>query len=366
MDWSQSLSTDRIPDELRQLHRFVLWKRKEKNGQWTKIPYSALTGFQASTADPDTWTDFSSALERYSRGGYDGIGLVLGEGYVGLDMDHCREAETGEIEPWALRIVDLLQSYTEISPSRKGLHIIVKASLPECRSRFFGRLEVYDRGRYFTMTGESLPGTPSVVHERDLGDLLSELRSAQDFLDWAQRQAQAEKIKDLWDGKWPSFPSQSEADLALCHYLSSFAHNDPRQTDRLFRLSRLYRAKWDERRSGDGRTYGELTISKALGQEILLHSAMETQVVLGGIRTLRDRKQAPRGPQALDRIPLVAWCTNYAVRPNRSRQDNVPGELGTIRSDDTRRRWTNRLWRRRARASKPERTAPGTLYRSRG
>ena len=69
------------------------------------------------------------------RGDYDGIGFEFGNGYVGIDLDHCRDAETGEVQEWALEIIDHLDSYTEASPSETGVHIICKGALPEGRRR---------------------------------------------------------------------------------------------------------------------------------------------------------------------------------------------------------------------------------------
>ena len=83
-----------------------------------------------------------------------------------MDLDHCRNAETGEVEPWATEIVEELDSYTEVSPSGDGLHIIIQGKLPSGRRRK-GNIEMYDSVRYFTMTGDHVAGTPATVEERD-------------------------------------------------------------------------------------------------------------------------------------------------------------------------------------------------------
>ena len=81
----------------------------------------------------------------------DGIGLQLGPPCVGIDLDKCRNAESGVIELWAKEIIEKLNSYTEISPSGTGIHIWVKGAIPKTGRRK-GRIEIYDSGRdYFTV-----------------------------------------------------------------------------------------------------------------------------------------------------------------------------------------------------------------------
>lgn len=94
--------------------------------------------------------------------GLDGIGFMfsVSDPYTGIDLDKCLNAETGELEPWAQRCVDLFNSYTEITPSGKGLHIIIRGKLPG-KGRKKGKFEVYDRGRFFTFTGNVFDGNDS-------------------------------------------------------------------------------------------------------------------------------------------------------------------------------------------------------------
>ena len=82
-----------------------------------------------------------------------------------MDLDGCLDPKTGELEGWARQIVEELDSYTEISPSGTGVHILIRATLPEGRNRK-GRFEAYDRGRYFTVSGKHLAGTPQTIEER--------------------------------------------------------------------------------------------------------------------------------------------------------------------------------------------------------
>src|SRR5829696_2592364 len=146
--------------KLGDLSQWLCWGIEGRDGKPTKIPYSPLTGEKASTTDPQTWASYSEAVEAYREHGYGGIGLVFGEHdpFCGVDLDGCLNPETGEIEEWAREIIEELDSYTEVSPSGKGVHVLVRATLPEGRNRK-GRFEAYDRGRYFTVTGKHLAGS---------------------------------------------------------------------------------------------------------------------------------------------------------------------------------------------------------------
>jgi putative DNA primase/helicase len=116
-----------------------------------KVPYSPRTGRRASSTDLLTWGTFEEALEAYENGEYAGLGFVFcsGDPYTGVDLDDCVN-ENGEIAPWALEIVCYLDSYTELSATGTGLHIIVRGDVPNRRK---GDVEVYISKRFFTMTG---------------------------------------------------------------------------------------------------------------------------------------------------------------------------------------------------------------------
>ena len=97
---------------------------------------------------------FPEALEAYKTGRYDGIGFVFcsADPYTGVDLDKCRNPETGDIDPWAREIMDALGGYQEVSPSGAGIHVIVEGKLPEGRNRR-GNIEAYSQERFFTVTG---------------------------------------------------------------------------------------------------------------------------------------------------------------------------------------------------------------------
>ena len=146
-----------IPHELKDWDQWVCWKAEYKNSKWTKVPYNPNNGRKAKSNDPSTWGSFELAYRRYGQNGYDGIGYMLSndDPFTGFDFDHCRNPETEEIELKVKEYIDRLNSYTEISPSGKGIRIFVKAELPEGR-RKNGNIEVYNSGRYLTLTGHRI------------------------------------------------------------------------------------------------------------------------------------------------------------------------------------------------------------------
>jgi len=138
-----------IPEELRIRPQWVVWKAVGDKPD--KIPYSARTGRRASSTDLLTWSTFEEALQAYENGEYDGVGFVFSSAdpYTGIDLDDC-VAEDGEIALWALEIARYFDSYTELSATGSGLHIIVRGEVPNRRK---GDVEVYSSKRFFTVTG---------------------------------------------------------------------------------------------------------------------------------------------------------------------------------------------------------------------
>jgi putative DNA primase/helicase len=138
-----------IPEELRVRPQWVVWKAVGDKPD--KVPYSARTGRRASSTDLLTWATFQEALEAYKNGDYAGLGFVFSSAdpYTGIDLDDCVYAD-GEIAGWALEIVRYFESYTELSATGTGLHIIVRGDVPNRRK---DEVEVYSSKRFFTVTG---------------------------------------------------------------------------------------------------------------------------------------------------------------------------------------------------------------------
>ncbi len=144
-----------IAEELRARRQFVLWKLKRRNGRWDKIPFQP-NGDPADTTDLMSWCSFDEAVAALEDGRWRGIGFVFSSGdpYTGIDLDNCRDPESGQLEEWAERIVRKLDGYAEVSPSGRGVHIIVRGKVPKPRNT--KRIEAYSAERFFTMTGRQL------------------------------------------------------------------------------------------------------------------------------------------------------------------------------------------------------------------
>lgn len=158
-----------IPDSLRELDRWVLWRYATTDtGRQTKKPFQA-DGRPASSTDPATWTTCEAALNAYDRGSFDGIGFVFSDqdDISGIDLDDC--LVNGALKPWAQEIVAAFsETYMEVSPSGTGIKIFCRATLPDKgRKKVFsdGGIEVYDRDRYFTVTGHAWCGAPSEIED---------------------------------------------------------------------------------------------------------------------------------------------------------------------------------------------------------
>lgn len=290
----------KIPDEIRSLHQWVGFSAAlGKNGRTTKKPVDPQTLYGASSTNPATWGSFDQALSvvgRQCRVGQDsgtvnGIGFVFAPPYCGIDIDHCIDKGTGEVNPQALEIVRAMDSYTEISPSGTGLHIIYKGQVHSDWKRKKADalgdgidLEMYQHGRYFTVTGNAFGDAKTVeyrddeaeaIHNRFMQRTVSNTQrtarkpalsiSDDDILDLARNSRNGMLFSELYAGVWQGhYGTQSEADMALCSMLAFWFRKDAAKIDTAFRRSGLMREKWD-RKTGTS-TYGELTVSNAINR----------------------------------------------------------------------------------------------------
>ena len=119
-----------IPESLKQLNQWVCFKLvyNEKKGKHDKIPKDPKTGYNAKANDPATWSDFQTAVKAVSKYGFDGIGIEFANGIFGVDLDGV--VKDGKLTPEAQDIIRTLDSYTEYSPSGKGIHILCRGTIP--------------------------------------------------------------------------------------------------------------------------------------------------------------------------------------------------------------------------------------------
>ncbi len=274
-----------VPSDLRALRRWVTWRDETRNGKTTKRPAQRVD-------DAEAWLSLDDAVARVASGEGRGVGFVLGAGVVGIDLDHCIDAD-GRLHEIASDALTLLGTYCERSPSGRGLHVLIRGRIAEPKNvrkqdGVPGR-ELYDgrngSARYFTVTGDRV-GTALEVREGPqaqaaldafigkwfsqeprLGNEPNDAGHALDD-DWRLQVMLAAKDGPKWrrlfEGNHSAYPSPSEADLALCGKLRFYTHGNAQQMDRLFRRSGLMRAKWDEKHGEQ--TYGELTVAKAIAK----------------------------------------------------------------------------------------------------
>jgi hypothetical protein len=167
-----------IPHDLRNRNQWVLWKTITRAGKPTKVPYRP-NGIEADSSDLATWTSYKEVVETYHKGGYDGIGYVFDplDPYAGIDLDDCINQD-GSIKPKAKIICDSINSYSEISPSGKGIKIFLKAKIPVNIQKKDGKfqqgfnskkpdleIEIYYGTRFFTLTGNRLADYPPTIED---------------------------------------------------------------------------------------------------------------------------------------------------------------------------------------------------------
>lgn len=281
------MNYESIPNELRSIPNWVCWKAypdAKSHSGIRKIPINPITGGQAMSNNPQTWTGFETALK--SSVNYDGIGFMFSDsGYFGVDLDDCRDSIDSYLHGGKSGIIaefiDTLQTYAEYSQSRNGIHLICRGSLPAGRRRN-GKIEMYDSGRFFIMTGNAI-GEYSYIsdcterikylHIKYVGiqretpvnrsctpSMLN--MSEQEIISKIMNSQSREKFAALYSGDFSDYPSQSEADMAFCSILAFWCGGDIALMDKIYRSSGLMREKWDRRQSGS--TYGTITLNNAV------------------------------------------------------------------------------------------------------
>lgn len=279
-----------IPPELRAIPQWLVWRLEEPRrpgDKRVKMPYTPGGTTRAKTNDRRTWRPFAEALAAYEKGGYDGLGFVFSpdDPYVGIDLDGAYDPDTQQYTDKARDVLLLLNSYSELSTSGTGVHIVVKGLLP-FNGGNQGWCEVYQSLRFFAMTGCAIPGLPPEVESRQQeldafvtayfprpepvcggrrAPLATVCLEDATLIDQARNASNGAKFDQLWNGRWQSagYVSQSNADMALASMLR-FWTQDVAQIKRLVSQSGLYRDKWDAKRGGT--TYGEYTANKAISR----------------------------------------------------------------------------------------------------
>ena len=150
-----------------------MWRyEKNRKGERTKVPINPATGRKAKSNTPATWSTFDDAVAACERFDCSGVAFVFSEAddFFGIDLDACRNPDTGELTPWAAEIVGAVDSYAKYRQAAYGVKIVARGKMPDGSRNVkklsnvptFGTKEpeiaVYDRVRFWTMTGQRLPG----------------------------------------------------------------------------------------------------------------------------------------------------------------------------------------------------------------
>ncbi|HNO80379.1 MAG TPA: hypothetical protein PKN33_20220 [Phycisphaerae bacterium] len=279
-----------VPEALRERPQWVCWGFVKRGDKLTKCPLNPMKGSKASSTDPSTWGTFDTAIAGSRKYG-NGVGFVFTaeDPIAGVDLDDCIDPQTGDIKAWARVILNALGSYSETSPSGTGVKVFLQATKNggRCKTGYKdGAIEMYDSGRFFTVTGARWGEYSTDVEERQeqFDALYAKVFAKPEKMPPASSETTSPatptltddeiirlacssrksgtKFSALWDGRWEEyFNSASEADSSVIFTLAYYT-KDSSQLDRLFRCSGLMRPKWDERHGEQ--SYGELTIGNAL------------------------------------------------------------------------------------------------------
>lgn len=245
---------DNIPHEMRTFKQWCCWQLvPTDSGKPTKLPYDPKQNKLASVTDPSTWGTFEQAVAAKNFYNYSGIGFVLtrNDPYAFIDLDDTN-GDSEALQRQQL-IFNEFDSYAERSPSGRGLHIIIRASLPSGRKRSY--VELYSADRYMTMTGDVYRDAPINPHQEKASLLWEQMKGSVNnqlydgtaavkeddaiVIQRAHFAANGEKFGKLYAGDWQSYySSQSEADFALVDMVAFYTQNKE-QIVRIFRSSGL-------------------------------------------------------------------------------------------------------------------------------
>jgi len=354
---------NQFPAEMIELPQWVPYCLRwgEKTGKFDKIPMNPNTGYNAKSNKSETWGSFEIAVKRALKRKLGGVGFVFSKDdpYVGIDLDKCIN-DDGEVEKWATEIIAELNSYTELSPSRKGYHIIGRGQLPP-RGRRKDRIEMYDSNRFFTVTGldygigkiRNFQEELNQLHARTFKKAHAKRTTSRpngrnppvlnddEIIAKAIRSNNGLKFEMLWRGDWEGagYPSQSEADQALCNHLAWWTNYDEIRLDALFRRSGLSRPeKWDKQHYSDGRTYGQGTIENALAGHSLGDGYDPT--IARGSLSVKRKKNSKIAAISINRQLSDVLSDTWDMVFEVNRKNNQPslflrsGQVVKIREDE--------------------------------
>ena len=284
---------ENIPDNLKKEKRWCLYKIIQRDGKNTKLPLMP-NGKPAKSNDKMTWNSYEDCIAALNRNIGDGLGFMLGDGYIGIDIDKVSDDIIAYSMDYHARSMtaDFLRgisTYAEISPSKTGLHFIGKGEVPGERKRY-KNLEIYDKDRFFTITGniikdrdrnkivnidselsplyeKYMPKINVINSENKRNQITTFLKDDQDILeklfDRGYFSYTGEDLRKIYYGNYESyFNSQSEADFFMLGRLIYYT-SDTQKAIFLMENSGLKREKWYKRRGNTD--YIHYIADKAIG-----------------------------------------------------------------------------------------------------
>ena len=336
---------NRIPVEMRDYAQWIVWRYEDRDApKPVKVPYSPRTGKCADVTRSETWTTFDEAVAAFETGAYSGIGFVLthDDPYAFIDLDDTKgDKEAFERQ---LKIYQEFDSYAELSPSGKGLHVIVRGGVEAGRKR--SGIEVYSAYRYMTMTGNVYRDAPIREHNGLLQVLWQQMggnrvnadtyyagleqatETDEQVFNAALNAANGEKFAHLYNGDWQQYyASQSEADFALVDIIAFYSDNRA-QIARMFRASGL--GKRDKAKRDD---YLNYMLNRCFDNKL-------PPVDIEGLRNMLEARvhlaqaQAANEPPPIlaseVRPPANVTVPDSMPAPQRSIYSKPPGLLGDI------------------------------------
>lgn len=285
---------DTLPASLKDRGLWCVWKYEQRDGKSTKVPYNPCTGGRAQSNNPATFSDFKTAVAAFGRCQYDGMGIGVFPPFAAIDIDHC--VEDGKLSPLASDIVAHSKSYTEYSPSGKGVRIIltVPDGFKYDKARYYINnqkkgLEVYVSGstkKFVTITGNKISGDTIQDGESPLRYVCDKYmeRAAQKPKTKPQRKPATYRatmtgdywldmgmkkdpcLSDYWNGKFP-IENESERDAALLARLLYWCNGDTEKAISAFKQSPFAAGKDEEhRRKLERDDYLTLTANSVMPQ----------------------------------------------------------------------------------------------------
>lgn len=283
-----------ILEELRQAPQWVCWRYEydKRRSKPKKVPRDPITGKRASVTDPATWGSYDEACAYASEHSIAGVGFVFtpDNPYCGVDLDDCRDPETGTMRLGADDVLDSLGAYAEVSPSGTGIKAFVKAVKPGTRcstkeTPWGGKIEIYDQERFFATTGNVYRDDPIRDAQEAIDDLYVRFLGEDGLKDRTGVRTSCKgfsgddeallvsarnnpktgcQFRKLYDeGDNIPVGERSEADQALCGMLAYWCGDDPERIKRLFRGSKLAQGKYAEK-GPHGEKYLDRTVRKAI------------------------------------------------------------------------------------------------------